>query len=125
MLILKQKEKHARASKEKQRKEKWNTLLGPHMNDNSEQLAKTTRDRISKARQKEKKQARDYVQWKKKMQERVDSRPLLVEAEDRAEAETRARKKALEAVKQSLLDSGIKNYKNFFSAEELDDLGVF
>ena len=108
--------------KDKKMKSKWRGVLNKHLVDNTSELEQKRMESQREAMEAQRESALNWKKQKKEMMERVKERPLLVQ-EGRIEMErTRAKKKALLLVKQSLDEAGITKFDDFFDEAEMEQL---
>merc|ERR1712129_602957 len=103
-------------------KAKWKGVLTGHLVDNSSELEKKRMAAQREAKEAQRENALNWKKFKKEMRQRVKNRPLLVEEERIKMEQERAKKKALLLVFESLKQSGIKKYDDFFDANEIEQL---
>ena len=108
--------------KDNMMKSKWKGVLNKHLVDNSSELEKKRIAAQREAKESQKENAANWKRFKKEMRERVKNRPLLVEEERIKMEQERAKKKSLILVFESLKQSGIQKFDDFFDETELEKL---
>lgn len=105
-----------------QKRKLWAQRLAPHLVDNSKALKARMEEQRREAREQEREAKKRSKQMLEEIQERVDRAPLLLETDKRQRERIQARRKALLAVRDSLVAAGVKDYRRFFDEQELDEL---
>ena len=104
------------------RKREWAVRIRPLLVDNSRELKRRSAEKRQEAERARRNHARAYRRQLKEMKKRVDEAPLLLESDRHLQDQKRARRKALLAVRDSLVEAGVQDYLRFFDSDELDAL---
>jgi hypothetical protein len=127
MLALRTLEERRLQAEALERKEKLKPMkkrLAPFIRARKSKCDERTRESLRASRDSAKLRASQFAEQQEEMLKRVQARPLLLEIDNHDEGRLQARRRALLAIKDSLLRSGVTDFKRFFDPEELDDLEI-